>query len=129
MTYYCLTHSHTHMHTHTRTHTRTHTHTHTHTHTQSGGLSAYHLEDIDSDDDETLLKDEPPHPVAMATKPQDKPVKTEPSKPSKEELLLMMERVDRDISALETQIATLQKKQVRRFGSRQQNAILRVRVL
>lgn len=33
-------------------------------------------------------------------------------KPSKEELLQMMEKVDRDISALELQIANLQKKQV-----------------
>ncbi len=33
-------------------------------------------------------------------------------KPTKEELLQMMERVDRDIAATEGQIAVLQKKQV-----------------
>ncbi len=32
--------------------------------------------------------------------------------PSKEELLIMMDKVDRDIAAVETQISALQKKQV-----------------
>jgi len=32
--------------------------------------------------------------------------------PSKEELLMMMDKVDRDIAAVETQISALQKKQV-----------------
>jgi len=43
-------------------------------------------------------------------KSPDKPDKTD--KHSKDELLLMMERVDRDISALESQISSLEKKQV-----------------
>lgn len=35
-----------------------------------------------------------------------------PPRPSKEELLQMMEKVDRDIAAVETQISALQKKKV-----------------
>ncbi len=102
--------------THPLTHTHTHKHTHTppppytHTHTQGGGLSAYHLEDIDSDDEEALLKADEPKPSDMDVGRQSE----QPTiKPSKEELLQMMEKVDRDISALENQIVSLQKKQVK----------------
>ncbi len=89
---------------------------HTHIHTQhQSGLSAYNnLEDIDSDEEEVMSKAEdlPPTTSTVArppTKTNSEPLKP---KPSKEELLLMMERVDRDISALENQITSLQKKQV-----------------
>ena len=105
----------------------------------TGGLSSYHLEDIDSDDDTLLQNDEddehslsaaksPPAPSdsSSLTKPiaEEKvqrerkpsvstPVTTKsPPRPSKEELLQMMEKVDRDIAAVETQISTLQKKKV-----------------
>ena len=104
----------------------------------TGGLSAYHLEDIDSDDDTLLQNDEDDHlslPAKSPPVPDDstsltKPlVKVEgqrerkssssafgvgksPPRPSKEELLQMMEKVDRDIAAMETQISTLQKKKV-----------------
>lgn len=105
----------------------------------TGGLSAYHLEDIDSDDDTLLQNDEDDH-LSLSAKsppvPDDStsltkpPVKVEgqrerklsssalgvssksPPRPSKEELLQMMEKVDRDIAAVETQISTLQKKKV-----------------
>ena len=96
----------------------------------SGGLSAY-LEDIDSDDDDSLLRDEEDKKFSKSPTPvptgspvnsiEDKP-KTLGEKrgnslvisqmPSKEELLMMMEKVDRDIAAAETQISALQKKQV-----------------
>lgn len=75
---------------------------------QGTGLSAY-LEDIDSDDD-TLLRDEEDE-----KSPEKVPEKlSSPGRPSKEELLQMMERVDRDIAATEGQIAALQKKQVQK---------------
>ena len=107
----------------------------------TGGLSAYHLEDIDSDDDTLLQNDEddrlslsaksPPAPddsTSLAKPPvkvegqrERKPsssasgVSKSPPRPSKEELLQMMEKVDRDIAAVETQISTLQKKKVQNF--------------
>lgn len=101
----------------------------------AGSLLPYHLEDIDSDDD-SLLQEEcdkklskSPTPVPMdSPAPQTPPastppVKNQPSKtgleslggspmPSKEELLMMMEKVDRDIAAAETQISALEKKRV-----------------
>ena len=101
----------------------------------AGGLLPYHLEDIDSDDD-SLLQEEydkklskSPTPVPMdspaAPSPpaSTPPMKKQPSKtvleglggspmPSKEELLMMMEKVDRDIAAAETQISALEKKRV-----------------
>lgn len=43
---------------------------------------------------------------------EDSSTKVVVVKPSKEELLQMMEKVDRDISALESQIVNLQKTQV-----------------
>ena len=70
---------------------------------QGIGLSAY-LEDIDSDDDTLLREEEEEEEEKLPTKA--------PGKPTKEELLQMMERVDRDIAATEGQIAALQKKQV-----------------
>ena len=107
----------------------------------TGGLSAYHLEDIDSDDDTLLQNDEDDHlsssaksppapsdstsltkPTTNADVPHERkssmsaPVVAaakSPPRPSKEELLQMMEKVDRDIAAVETQISTLQKKKVR----------------
>lgn len=94
----------------------------------------YHLEDIDSDDDDSLLQDEydkklsksptpiPTSPVPMPTRPPTENTQLlTPRKggtvgsspmPSKEELLMMMEKVDRDIAAAETQISALEKKQV-----------------
>ena len=91
----------------------------------------YHLEDIDSDDDDSLLQEDKlsksptpvpanspgpsPHaqPPAEVRKPPQHPMsKGEAPMPSKEELLLMMEKVDRDIVAAETQISTLEKKKV-----------------
>lgn len=93
----------------------------------SGDLLPYHLEDIDSDDD-SLLQEEhdrklskSPTPVPVdspATTPKQPhtPTKDEPGDrppmPSKEELLMMMEKVDRDIAAAETQISALEKKRV-----------------
>ena len=41
------------------------------------------------------------------------PATKSPPRPSKEELLQMMEKVDRDIAAVETQISALQKKKVK----------------
>ena len=76
---------------------------------QGTGLSAY-LEDIDSDDD-TLLRDEEEEKEPVKTPPEPSSSGS-PKRPSKEELLQMMERVDRDIAATESQIAALQKKQV-----------------
>lgn len=91
----------------------------------SAGLSAYHLEDIDSDDDDSLLRDDSdkkfsksPTPVPTGSPGGESNQGKNEGKaglamiPSKEELLLMMEKVDRDIAAAETQISALQKKQV-----------------
>ena len=106
-------------------------------------MSAYHLEDIDSDDDDTLLQNDeeeqlsssgksPPAPgdSSSSMKPDVKPpieeqrerkpsvsasVTKSPPRPSKEELLQMMEKVDRDIAAVETQISALQKKKVEKI--------------
>lgn len=94
----------------------------------------YHLEDIDSDDD-SLLQEEydkklsksptpiptdspaPSSPLAASSPPKPAPqgggmVGSSPM-PSKEELLMMMEKVDRDIAAAESQISALEKKRVR----------------
>ena len=106
-----------------------------------GGLSAY-LEDIDSDDDDSLLRDEeddkltssaakffpanatdltlnhqglpPAPPIIPSRSAKLSPLSTSPKQtlPNKEELLQMMEKVDRDIAATETQIVALQNKQV-----------------
>ena len=76
---------------------------------QGPGLSAY-LEDIDSDDD-TLLRDEEEEREPTKTPPEPS-TSVSPKRPTKEELLQMMERVDRDIAAMESQITALQKKQV-----------------
>lgn len=106
----------------------------------TGGLSAYHLEDIDSDDDDTLLQNDEEERLSLSAKSplapdetssltessvkaegqsqrerkpsSSAPVTKSPPRPSKEELLQMMEKVDRDIAAVETQISTLQKKKV-----------------
>lgn len=89
-------------------------------------MITYHLEDIDSDDDDSLLRDEDdkkssnsPTPVPLGSPMEtaigvrrDSPRTSTVPMPSKEELLLMMEKVDRDIAATETQISALQKRQV-----------------
>ena len=74
---------------------------------QVTGLSAF-LEDIDSDDD--IVKDEEEE-KSLVKSPLEPP-STSPGRPSKEEFLMMMERVDRDIAASEGQMASLQKKHV-----------------
>lgn len=74
---------------------------------QVTGLSAY-LEDIDSDDD-IMREEEDEKPQAKSPK---EPPSASPGKPTKDELLQMMERVDRDIAANEGQMAILQKKLV-----------------
>ena len=74
---------------------------------QVTGLSAY-LEDIDSDDD-IMREEEDEKPPA---KSPVEPPSASPGKPTKDELLQMMERVDRDIAANEGQMAILQKKLV-----------------
>ena len=104
---------------------------------QPGG---YHLEDIDSDDDSLLQEnsgkklsksptpvpiDSPtpssppasPRPAAGVSKPSTSKEEPQgsvggPPMPSKEELLMMMEKVDRDIATAETQISALEKKRV-----------------
>ena len=83
----------------------------------AGGLSAY-LEDIDSDDEDALLREGGEGggggKAASKTAPLASSSPAEaPMRPSKEELLQMMEKVDRDISTTEAQILTLQKKRVR----------------
>lgn len=99
----------------------------------SGGLLTYHLEDIDSDDD-SLLQEEYDKKLSKSPTPipTDSPTPSSPltalsppkpppqgggiggsPMPSKEELLMMMEKVDRDIAAAESQISALEKKRVR----------------
>lgn len=68
----------------------------------ASGLSAY-LEDIVSD--EEPLEEPPASPQATPT--------VSDSARSKEELLQLMERVDREITTAEQQITILEKKQVR----------------
>ncbi len=100
-------------------------------------MSTYHLEDIDSDDDDSLLREEyekkrskSPTPIPTGSPVAPPPLTPAPSSlessdvrgnlqrppkapmPSKEELLVMMEKVDRDIAAAETQISVLEKKRV-----------------
>lgn len=109
-------------------------------------MSTYHLEDIDSDDDDSLLREEyekkrskSPTPIPTSSPVVPLPGSTSPTPcsesaevsngtngsqpppkvgaggspmPSKEELLMMMEKVDRDIAAAETQISVLEKKRV-----------------
>ena len=86
------------------------------------------MEDIDSDDDDSFLREEndkklsksptPVHMDSVSTNGGDRPKATRDTAPitsampSKEELLMMMDKVDRDIAAVETQISALQKKQV-----------------
>ena len=100
----------------------------------------YHLEDIDSDDDSLLQEEydkklsksptpiptDSPAPSSPFTAPlaASAPPKPAPQgggiggspMPSKEELLMMMEKVDRDIAAAESQISALEKKRVRMWG-------------
>ena len=88
----------------------------------------YHLEDIDSDDDSLLQEEydkkqsksptpvpvgppDPSSPPPSAHAPKGSSLGVSPM-PSKEELLMMMEKVDRDIVAAETQISALEKKKV-----------------
>ena len=66
------------------------------------------FEDIDSDDD--IVKDEEEE-KSLVKSPLEPP-STSPGRPSKEELLMMMERVNRDIAASKGQMASLQKKHV-----------------
>ena len=93
------------------------------------------MEDIDSDDDDSFGRDEDDvnkmsltmvsshvpavsyqsHPSGdVGTRCRKLPGTTPgvSGMPSKEELLIMMDKVDRDIMAVETQISALQKKQV-----------------
>lgn len=84
------------------------------------GLSAY-LEDIDSEDEALLMEEEEDEEEELKSAAGSPTTLPSPGlggtrgltgKPTKEELLQMMERVDRDIAATEAQIAVLQKKQV-----------------
>ena len=99
------------------------------------------MEDIVSDDDDSFLRDEDDNKVPLSKSPTPVPtispqpcpappgdgegggsvfrcrkmMAISPMKsgmPSKEELLIMMDKVDRDIAAVEMQISALQKKQV-----------------
>jgi hypothetical protein len=78
------------------------------------------------DDSSSLVEKPPPEKPAPAEEEEEKeeqrrerkpsvstPATKSPPRPSKEELLQMMEKVDRDIAAVETQISTLQKKKVK----------------
>ena len=79
----------------------------------TSGLSAY-LEDIVSDE-EPLLDDvetTPPPNESNTPPPESSVNEWVESSPSKEELLQMMEKVDRDITAIEQQISVLEKRQV-----------------
>lgn len=82
---------------------------------QGPGLSAY-LEDIESDEGDLMVDDDekplgtPPPEVAPPTPPATSGGLN--SQHSKEQLLQKMETVDRDITATEEQISTLQKRQV-----------------
>lgn len=81
--------------------------------TGTSGLSAY-LEDIVSDE-EPLLDDvetTPPPNESNTPPPESSITEWVESSPSKEELLQMMEKVDRDITAIEQQISVLEKRQV-----------------
>jgi hypothetical protein len=90
------------------------------------GLSAY-LEDIDSDeeeDEDILMVDEeekPPQPSHPPYEPSSPPPPAPSSSGSlpltKEQLLLRMEAVDREIAATEAQIVSLQKRQAELEGS------------
>ncbi len=88
----------------------------------ASGLSAY-LEDIDSED-EALLREGEEEEESKLSVLSPTPASSSAvggaggttGKPTKEELLQMMERVDRDIAATEAQIAVLQRKQVS-YGS------------
>lgn len=100
------------------------------------------MEDIDSDDDDSFLRDEDDNKLVSSKSPTPVPTSSPPpcpappgdgeggggvvarcrkmtgsspgtsGMPSKEELLMMMDKVDRDIAAVETQISALQKKHV-----------------
>lgn len=93
---------------------------------QGLGLSAY-LEDIDSDEEEDeciLMVDEeekPPQPSHPPYEPSSPPPPAPSSSGSlpltKEQLLLRMEAVDREIAATEAQIVSLQKRQAELEGS------------
>ena len=72
----------------------------------ASGLSAY-LEDIVSDEEPL---EEPPPPSSPQT--SKGPPASDPAR-SKEELLQLMERVDREITSTEQQITVLEKRQVR----------------
>jgi hypothetical protein len=77
------------------------------------------------DDSSSLVEKPPPEKPAAAAEEEEEeqrrerkpsistPATKSPPRPSKEELLQMMEKVDRDIAAVETQISTLQKKKVK----------------
>lgn len=75
----------------------------------ASGLSAY-LEDIISDE-EPLEETTPPG----AAKTPPPPQLDTPTLRSKEELLQLMERVDRDITSIEQQISVLEKRQVSHY--------------
>lgn len=96
------------------------------------------MEDIDSDDDDSFLRDEDDKKLSSSMSPSSFPTASSQPRPallsdggvsgrcrkvtgcspvtsgmpSKEELLMMMDKVDRDIAAVEMQISALQKKQV-----------------
>ena len=82
------------------------------------------MEDIDSDDDDSFLREENDKKLSKSPTPVpvESPIPMPKTRkggspatlgmPSKEELLMMMDKVDRDIAAVETQISALQKKQV-----------------
>lgn len=77
----------------------------------TSGLSAY-LEDIVSDEDPMLddMETTPP-PQDSHTPPPPSMHEMECQRPSKEELLTMMEKVDSDISNVEQRILTLEKRE------------------
>lgn len=83
-------------------------------HFQGPGLSAY-LEDIESDEGDLMVGDDENPPGTPPPAPPTPPATSGglSTQQSKEQLLQKMETVDRDISATEGQISTLQKKQVK----------------
>ena len=83
---------------------------------QGLGLSAY-LEDIESDEGDLLMVDEDEKPPGVSLPDPAPPQSVASGQLSKDQLLLRMETVDRDIAATERQIAALLKKQAELDGS------------